>query len=97
MLKKLGRNAEMLKGHMSRSPASTKKEREATFEVFVSMTKFLAEAVQFLREPDDVIGNTSSEGKHDFRPGLLNSPSTSCPAFRYSSRLLTRQFASRVC
>ena len=96
MLKKLGRNVEILKGHRSRSPALTRKEREATFEVFVSMTEFLAEAIQFLRDSDDLIGPTPSEGKHDSRPKPLNSASISCPAFTYS-RPRTRQFPVRWC
>jgi hypothetical protein len=63
MLKRLARNVQVLAGHVSNKQFLSKEEREATFEIFVSMTKFLGDAIQFLRDADELVQSTSAAGE----------------------------------
>jgi len=64
MLKRLARNVEVLTGHTAIKQSLPKKEREAAFEIFISITKSLGDAIQFLRDTDDLVQDSiSSAGK----------------------------------
>lgn len=53
MLKKLSRNCHDFILHCRQSPAITKEDKESCFDIFLRITTFLVEVVQFLRQADD--------------------------------------------
>ena len=53
MLKKLSRNCHDFILHCQKSSAVTKEDRESCFDIFLIITTFFADAVQFLRQADD--------------------------------------------
>jgi hypothetical protein len=53
MIKKLSRNCHDFILHCRRGSAVTKEDKESCFEIFLRITTFIADAVQFLREADD--------------------------------------------
>jgi len=56
MIKKLSRHCHVFQSHseQSRSPGPSQVEKETCFEMFISMTKFFANALQFFREVGDM-------------------------------------------
>ncbi len=53
MLKKLSRNCHDFILHCQQSFAVTKEDKESCFDIFSTMTSFLADVVQILRQADD--------------------------------------------
>lgn len=53
MLKKLSRNCHYFILHCRQSPAVTKEDKESCFDIFLTITTFLADVVQFLRQEED--------------------------------------------
>lgn len=53
MLQKLSRNCHDFILHYRQSPVVTKEDKESCFDIFLRITTFLADVVQFLRQADD--------------------------------------------
>lgn len=53
MLKKLSRNCHDFILHCQQSSAVTKEDKESCFDIFLTITSFLADVVQILRQADD--------------------------------------------
>lgn len=53
MLKKLSRNCHDFILHCRQSPSIAKEDKESCFDIFLSITMFLADVVQILRQADD--------------------------------------------
>lgn len=53
MLKKLSRNCHDFILHCQQSPTITKEDKDSCFDIFITITTFLADFVQFLRRADD--------------------------------------------
>lgn len=53
MLKKLSRNCHDFIVHCQLSSAVTKEDKESCFDIFLTITTFLADVVQFLRQADN--------------------------------------------
>lgn len=53
MLKKLSRNCHDFILHFQHSSAITHEDKESCFEIFLTITTFLTDMVQFLRQTDD--------------------------------------------
>ncbi|EXF75842.1 hypothetical protein CFIO01_07877 [Colletotrichum fioriniae PJ7] len=62
MLKKLGRACQTFQFHAGQSSTPSKGEKEACFEIFVSMTRFLSDAIRFLRDAGDISSLSSPHG-----------------------------------
>ncbi|KAJ0323159.1 hypothetical protein COL5a_008379 [Colletotrichum fioriniae] len=62
MLKKLGRACQTFQLHACQSSTPSKGEKEACFEIFVSMTRFLSDAIRFLRDAGDISSLSSPHG-----------------------------------
>ncbi|KAI3544432.1 hypothetical protein CSPX01_05557 [Colletotrichum filicis] len=62
MLKRLGRACQTFQLHAGQSSTPSKDEKEACFEIFVSMTRFLSDAIRFLRDAGDIASLSSPHG-----------------------------------
>ncbi|KAK1720837.1 hypothetical protein BDP67DRAFT_501036 [Colletotrichum lupini] len=63
MLKRLGRACQTFQLHAGQSSTPSKDEKEACFEIFVSMTRFLSDAIRFLRDAGDIASLSSPHGR----------------------------------
>ena len=65
MFKKLSGNCHDFVLHCQQSPNVTKEDKEACFDIFLKITKFLVDFVHFLRKTDDGFSEvTHSGGEH---------------------------------
>lgn len=62
MLKNLGGKCQLVQLYCCMPDASGKAERETSFEVFLSLTKFFADTVQFLRSAGDISQTPRARG-----------------------------------
>ncbi|KAA8645136.1 uncharacterized protein ATNIH1004_009353 [Aspergillus tanneri] len=60
MLKKQGRNRHDFILHCRKSPAVTKEDKESSFDIFLRIVTFLADAVQLLRKAEDDLSDYPS-------------------------------------
>lgn len=63
MIKKLSRNCHYFHAHTQQSATPSSAEKETCFEMFISITKFFTNAVEFLREVGDMSLLSQARGK----------------------------------
>ncbi|KFY18119.1 hypothetical protein V492_00130 [Pseudogymnoascus sp. VKM F-4246] len=65
MLQKISRNCHDFILHCRQSPVVTKEDKESCFDIFLRITTFLADVVQFLRQADDDVSElTYASGRN---------------------------------
>ena len=73
MLKKLSRNCHDFILHCQHNPAITHEDKESCFDIFITITTFLADVVQSLRQTDDDFsGWTNVRGENSIPQKTLN-------------------------
>lgn len=68
MLKKLSRNCHDFILHCQHSSAITHEDKECCFDIFITVTTFLADVVQFLRQTDDDLSEWINVRGENFIP-----------------------------